>query len=198
MNRVSQCCVVAVLLWGSAWLVSAVHAADQQGPSQFSGASPLEWSVRMADSEIARRGESLVWKEGGRAKWDYTVGLFTLSLLRLNERAPSAAYVDFPKAVIGSFIAGDGQIRGYKLEDYNLDNLAPGRTVLALYRLTQEERYQKAAALLRSQLNNHPRTSDGRFLAQAAVSPPDVAGRPLHGLPVLRRVWKAIPRARCV
>jgi unsaturated rhamnogalacturonyl hydrolase len=141
----------------------SVQAADQQASSPFGGVTPLEWSVRMADSEIARRGDSLVWREGGKAKWDYTVGLFTLSLLRLNERAASTAYVDFPKAVIGSFITSDGQIRGYRLEDYNLDNIAPGRTVLALYRLTREERYQKAAALLRGQLNSHPRTSEGGF-----------------------------------
>ena len=45
------------------------------------GATPLQWSERMADSEVARRGDTLAWKEGGKAKWDYTAGLFTLSRL---------------------------------------------------------------------------------------------------------------------
>ena len=48
------------------------------GAVPVAGATPLQWSVRMADSEIARRGDSLVWKQGGQAKWDYTVSLFTL------------------------------------------------------------------------------------------------------------------------
>jgi unsaturated rhamnogalacturonyl hydrolase len=154
---------VAALLFGGLQWCPPIHAAESPLPGEFGGVQPLEWSVRMADSEIGRRGDGLAWKEGGRAKWDYTAGLFTLSLLRLHARVPNPTYVEFSKTAIGSFILLDGQIRGYKLEDYNLDNINPGKTVLALYRLTREERYQKAAALLRKQLDTHPRTSEGGF-----------------------------------
>jgi len=131
--------------------------------AKFGDATPLQWSVRMADSEMARRGNSLAWKEGGRAKWDYTSGLFTLSLLKLNERVNNPRYVEFAKTAIGSFITPDGRVRGYKAEDYNLDNINPGKTVLALYQLTKEERYRKAADLLRKQLDTQPRTREGGF-----------------------------------
>jgi unsaturated rhamnogalacturonyl hydrolase len=131
--------------------------------TQFDGATPLQWSVRVADSEMARRGDKLAWTPGGRAKWDYTAGLFTLSLLKLNEKIHTPAYVEFSKDAIGSFISEDGKIQGYKLEDYNIDNVAPGKTVLALYELTKEERYRKCADLLRKQLATHPRTSQGGF-----------------------------------
>jgi unsaturated rhamnogalacturonyl hydrolase len=113
----------------------------------------------MAESEVARRGDSLAWKEGGKAKWDYTAGLFTLSLLKLN--APR--YLSFVETTIGSFITTNGNIRGYKAEEYQLDHINPGKTVLALYQLTREERYRKAAELLRRQLDTQPRTSDGGF-----------------------------------
>jgi unsaturated rhamnogalacturonyl hydrolase len=96
-------------------------------------------------------------------KWDYTAGLFTLSLLKLNEEVPTRAYVDFSADTIGSFIAPDGSIQGYKLDDYNIDNIAPGKTAVALYRLTKEERYKNCADLLRKQLKTHPRTSEGGF-----------------------------------
>ena len=67
-------------------LALAVRAAEAPPlPHEFGGATPLQWSVRMADAEMARRGDSLVWRDGGSAKWDYTVGLFTLSLVRLAE-----------------------------------------------------------------------------------------------------------------
>jgi len=132
-------------------------------PRAFSGATPLQWSVRMADSEIARRGDSLVWKQGGPAKWDYTVGLFTLSLLKLDGQAHNPDYVKFAENTIGSFIAPDGGIQGYKVAEYQLDAINPGKTVLALWLLTHDERYQKAAALLRKQLDTQPRTSDGGF-----------------------------------
>ena len=71
-------------------------------PKEFNGSTPVEWSVRMADSEIARRDDSLAWKEGGRAKWDYTAGLFTLSLLKMNEHVATPAYVEFSTNAIGS------------------------------------------------------------------------------------------------
>jgi unsaturated rhamnogalacturonyl hydrolase len=81
----------------------------------------------------------------------------------LNQVVPDAKFVEFSKDTIGSFITEDGNIRGYKLEDYNIDNIAPGKTVIALYELTQEERYRKCADLLRKQLDTHPRTSEGGF-----------------------------------
>jgi unsaturated rhamnogalacturonyl hydrolase len=131
--------------------------------TEFSGVTPLQWSIRMADSEMTRRGDSLVWKPQGRARWDYTVGLFTLSLLKLNKQAADARYVQFAKDVIGSFITPEGQIRDYTIDEYNIDQINPGKTVIALYRLTKEERYKKAADLLRRQLETHPRTSEGGF-----------------------------------
>jgi rhamnogalacturonyl hydrolase YesR len=107
------------------------------------GLSPLEWSVAMADSEIARLGDKRAWREGRNVKWDYTAGLFTLSLLKLNQFVPDAQFVEFSKDTIGSFITQDGGIQGYKMEDYNIDNIAPGKTVIALYELTGEARYQE-------------------------------------------------------
>ena len=141
----------------------SVRADAPAEQTKFNGATPLRWSVRMADSETARRGDKLAWKPGGSAKWDYTAGLFTLSLLKLNERVPTPGYVEFTTNAIGSFISDDGSIQGYKPAEYQLDALNPGKTVLALWQLTKEERYQKCAALLRKQLDTQPRTSDGGF-----------------------------------
>jgi len=145
---------------------SACRAAESAAPAkprEFNGATPLQWSVRMADSETARMGDRRAWRPGRNVKWDYTAGLFTLSLLKLNEKVPTPAYVEFSKDTIGSFIKPDGDIQGYKLEDYNIDNIAPGKTVIALYEITKEERYKKCADLLRKQLVAHPRTSQGGF-----------------------------------
>jgi unsaturated rhamnogalacturonyl hydrolase len=130
---------------------------------KIDGATPLEWSVRLANSEMARRGDSLVWQEGGKAKWDYTVGLFTLSLLKLDAQTHDPRYVKFAETVMGSFITTNGDIRVYKPEEYQLDHINPGKTMLALWQITHDERYRKAAALLRKQLDTQPRTADGGF-----------------------------------
>jgi len=64
---------------------------------------------------------------------------------------------------IGSFISNDGQLADYHPAEFQLDAINPGKTVIALYLLTKEERYAKAAALLEEQFLTQPRTFDGGF-----------------------------------
>ncbi|MES2438780.1 MAG: glycoside hydrolase family 88 protein [Verrucomicrobiota bacterium] len=123
--------------------------------------TPLEWSGRMADSQITRFGGTTEYKEGG--KWDYALHVTLLGILEFGARTGEAKYADFVAGSTSTWIGRDGTISGYKIEDYNIDNIAPGRTLLALYQKTGEARYQKAAATLRSQLDQHPRTSEGGF-----------------------------------
>ncbi len=127
------------------------------------GKTPLQWSVSLADSQMKRLDGKLAWTEGGAAKWDYTAGLFTLSLLKLNEVESDPARLAFVTNAIGTFISEDGKIQGYKPGEYQLDAINPGRTALALWQLTKEDRYAQCAALLRQQLDAQPRTSDGGF-----------------------------------
>ncbi|MDH7599829.1 MAG: glycoside hydrolase family 88 protein [Sedimentisphaerales bacterium] len=129
----------------------------------FEGQPPLIWAARMADSQIIRMADRPVWTWAGKARWDYTTGLFALALLRFNEKVPNPLYVEYAEALIGSFVDPNGRIRTYRLEDYNLDNINPGKALLALWQLTGQQRYRKAAESLRAQLLTHPRTSQGGF-----------------------------------
>lgn len=138
-------------------------APPPESATRFGGATPLEWSVRMARSEMARRGSTLGAGGAPNAGWNYTSGLFALTLTRLSERTGEAAFREYGEDIISSFIAADGSIATYRIEDYNLDMIAPGKVVLQLYERTREERYRSAAALLRKQLAEQPRTSDGGF-----------------------------------
>ncbi|HEY4414726.1 MAG TPA: glycoside hydrolase family 88 protein [Verrucomicrobiae bacterium] len=145
----------------SCWLVSC--ATPPASAPTFSGATPIEWSQRLANPEITRLGTSLNWQPSGNAKWDYTAGLFALSLLKLDKQVHTPDYVSFAENAIGSFIEPDGAIRTYHPEEYQLDALNPGRTVLALWQATHADKYKNAAVILRSQLDSQPRTSDGGF-----------------------------------
>ena len=145
----------------SALLFMASVLRAENTPEDFGDITPLQWSIRMADSEIARTGNKLDYASG--AKWDYTSGLLAHSLLQLDVRLCEQRYQPFVEKLIGSFIQSDGKILRYKLDDYNIDHVTPGKAILRLYGLTGDERYQKAAVLLRSQLATHPRTSEGGF-----------------------------------
>src|SRR6185503_14385934 len=138
-------------------------AAETKSTTEFNGSTPLQWSERMADSQMKRLDDRLAWKPTGGGKWDYTAGLFTLSLLKLNEQIPNASQVQFVTNAIGTFISDDGNLKDYHPAEYQLDAINPGKTVIALYLLTKEERYAKAAALLEKQFATQPRTPDGGF-----------------------------------
>lgn len=146
-----------------AWSLCAGLVGAQTEDIAIRGATPLEWSIRMADSQIARDQKKLVYTLGGNARWDYSAGLFTLSLIKLSEKIADPRYISFANTTVGSFIDASGHIATYHREDYNLDNLNGGKTALALYGLTGDERFQKAASSLRDQLEQHPRTSGGGF-----------------------------------
>ena len=132
-------------------LASCATAASQK----ISSATPLEWSVRLANSEMARQTNS--------PKWDYTMGLFTLSLLKLDPVAPDPRYQKFAEEKVGSLIVADGTVKGYKVEEYQLDALNPAKTVLVLRFNADDEKYRKAAQIFFKQLATQPRTPDGGF-----------------------------------
>src|ERR1019366_2746288 len=148
-KKILGCGVLAV----ATFCLSGIGAAASAVPSEFSGKSPLQWSIGMANSEMSHLGNRLAWTPGGRAKWDYAAGLFTLSILRLNERVNDRDRFAFVTNAIGTFISADGNIQGYKMTEYQLDAINPGKTALALWQITKEDRYKKAAARLQNQLD---------------------------------------------
>lgn len=122
------------------------------------------WSVKIADSEIKRRGDSLML--GGsdpKAKWRYTTGLFLQSLLDLWQATGNHKYYEYVQNTIDSFVKEDGNIAAYKMSDFNLDKINSGKVLLRLYRETGDEKYRQATEVLYTQLQNQPRTSEGGF-----------------------------------
>jgi len=115
-----------------------------------------DWSVRMADSVLARH--PLLSR-----RWHYEPGVVLLGLYRVWQKTGSPAYWDYIKRNIDEFVTPEGGIRTYRLEDYNLDQINEGKLLFVLYETTGDERYKKAAYLLRSQLASHPRTRAGGF-----------------------------------
>jgi unsaturated rhamnogalacturonyl hydrolase len=139
----------------------AVAPATAEG-AKFGGATPLELSQRMARSEMARQGDKLIYPNPA-ARWDYTRGFLARSLMLLGQRLDDAPMADYGAKIAESFVTPEGGIATYKLQDYNLDMLPPGRALLLRYEQTRDERLKKAVELLRRQLAEQPRTSDGGF-----------------------------------
>ena len=133
-------------------LLTALSAAP--AAAQHPGSEP--WSVRAAESVLRR---SPVVHE----KWDYTAGLVLKAVWAVGLKTGDARYFDYVKSNMERLVQPDGSIRTYQAAEYNLDQINQGRLLFELYQRTRDERYRKAADLLRDQLRHQPRTREGGF-----------------------------------
>jgi unsaturated rhamnogalacturonyl hydrolase len=145
-------------------LLAALPLLAAAQPAEFGGASPLEWSRRLAQSEMARKGDTMFLGGAPRARWDYTTSLFGLSLLKLAERTGDPKFADYGAKTVESFIGPDGAIAAYKMEEFNIDMIPPGKVLLLRWEQGHRDaRLRTALETLRAQLRKHPRTGGGGF-----------------------------------
>ncbi|MGE0453414.1 MAG: glycoside hydrolase family 105 protein [Vicinamibacteria bacterium] len=126
-------------------------------------AAEKPWSVRMADSELARTPDPLLLDVADKPKWEYTQGLVLKSILEVWQRTGDQRYWAYALAYYDGMVNADGSIETYALEEYNIDRINAGKVLFLLLERTKAEKYRKAIELLRRQMREHPRTSDGGF-----------------------------------
>jgi unsaturated rhamnogalacturonyl hydrolase len=97
------------------------------------------------------------------ARWTYEQGVVLRGLEEVWKQTHDRRYYDYIQQTMDRYVTDDGTIRTYKMDEYQLDNILLGRMLLFLYKETKQEKYRKAADLLREQLRKQPRTSEGGF-----------------------------------
>lgn len=142
---------------GRKYLIAGAMLAGILSPAvAHAQRTTIPWSVRFADAVIKRNPQV-------HAKWDYTAGLVLLAIQRVGESRNDQRLLNYVKTNIDRFVQPDGSITGYKADEFNLDQIAEGRLLFSLGKKTGDSRYKRAASLLRSQLEQQPRTSEGGF-----------------------------------
>ncbi|MGI8384294.1 glycoside hydrolase family 88/105 protein [Robertmurraya sp. P23] len=122
----------------------------------------MNWSVRTASS-IMERCPRLYENRGYNGKWSYDYGVILKGFERVWNVTGEEKYFTYIKENMDYFVQDDGSIKGYRLDEYNIDHINNGKMLFVLYKETGEEKYKKAAELLHKQLRSHPRTSEGAF-----------------------------------
>jgi unsaturated rhamnogalacturonyl hydrolase len=153
-------------LFGAMMADELRRAVPELAPHLRAGDLPLPtpaWSARMADSVMKRTPDPLWLDAIDRPRWEYTPGLVLKSILELAQRTGDERYWKYVEAYYDGMIDADGTIHAYRIDEYSLDRVNPGKPLFALYEKTHNEKYRKAIETLRKQLREHPRTSDGGF-----------------------------------
>ncbi|MBQ3906343.1 MAG: glycoside hydrolase family 88 protein [Lachnospiraceae bacterium] len=126
----------------------------------------IEYLLQNSDAEHPMWNKELV-RSGKQNKWNYIDGCMITAILALYEITGDEQYFTFAKCFVDAFVQEDGTIRTYDVKEYNLDNINTASNLFFLYDKTGEEKYKKALDLVRSQLDDMPRTKEGSFWHKA-------------------------------
>lgn len=131
-------------------------------PSTRGQAPPL--SERMAATAMNKLWQNAAGSESGiPPRWTYDHGVVLKGLEAVWYATGNGKYFNHIRQGMDHYVNADGTIRTYRLDEYNIDHVNNGKVLLLLYKVTGQEKYRKAAALLREQLKTHPRTAEGGF-----------------------------------
>ncbi len=128
-------------------------------------ASPQQvpWSQRVANSTIERWPAGRFVPPDAKWVWNYELATLLNGMDAVWYNTADGAYFRYAKQSVDQLVTTDGSIPTYDSTAYSLDNIALGRQLLLLYRVTQDAKYYKAAKLLRMQLSDQPRNASGGF-----------------------------------
>lgn len=128
----------------------------------------LEEAIMKSSSPAVRISEKMAQSVINRYKpeqvqWHYEHGLVLMSVYALGTRYQLDGILFWVEHMYDTKILDDGSIATYKKDEFNLDQINPGKTLFDLYEASGNEKYRKAIETLRSQLNAQPRTASGGF-----------------------------------
>ncbi len=120
-----------------------------------------KWSVKMADAVMSQYDSLVYYLNPKKVKWEYDYAFLGQAIDRLGDIDPK--YSKYMQDYIDYFVKEDGTIYKYKLSDYNIDRVNPGKDVITLYKRTGKEKYKKVIDQLVQQMSEQPKTKSGGF-----------------------------------
>lgn len=120
----------------------------------------IKWSVKMANTVLAR-SDSLIYYVDRSPKWAYDVAFLGMAIDRLGNT--DARYSRYMENWVDHFVKPDGSVTDYKLKEYNLDRIFPGRDVITVYKRHPNPKYKIALGNFIEQLKTQPKTNSGGY-----------------------------------
>src|ERR1700761_5780313 len=125
----------------------------------LAGASLL--SEKTKPTPITLRVANQVMEHGPATVWGFETGILLAGMDAVWSASKSPTYFEYVQRSVDRFLQPDGTIATYDMQAYALNNILLGRELLTLFRATHQEKYRRAAAILRQQLAAQPRGASG-------------------------------------
>ena len=120
-------------------------------------------SEQLADTAMNRIWVDARNQPGIPPRWTYEQGVILKAIDAMWYATGDAKYFNHIQKGMDHWLDDKGDLKDYRVDEYNIDQVTPGSAMLLLYRATNNLKYKKAADLIRSQLKTHPRTKEGGF-----------------------------------
>jgi len=125
-----------------------------------------EW---MTYSEMKRTPKSYMLDFSTKPKWSYVMGIELEGMLDTYLRYGGEDIRRYCQEYTDTMINQKGDIRGYNILDYNLDNIRTGHFVTRMYQQWPEAKNLKAMQTMMRQLQNQPRTIADKVFWHKAI-----------------------------
>ena len=125
-----------------------------------------EW---LTYSEMKRVPKSYLLDFSTKPKWSYVMGIELEGMLDTYLRYGGDDILKYCKEYTDTMIYADGNIRGFNILDYNLDNIRTGHFVTRMYQKYPEEKNLLAMRLMMKQLQDQPRTIADKVFWHKAI-----------------------------
>ena len=125
------------------------------------------YSQWLTYSEMKRVQEPYLLDFSKKPKWSYVMGIELEAMLDTYLAHGGDDIMKYCQQYCDTMIDVQGNIRTYKLEDYNLDQIRTGHFVARMYKQNPEAKNLKALQTLMKQLDKQPRTKEGVYWHKA-------------------------------
>ena len=125
-----------------------------------------EW---LTYSEMKRVPKSYLLDFSTSPKWSYVMGIELEGMLDTYLKYGGDDILRYCQEYTDTMINANGDIRGYDILDYNLDNVRTGHFVTRMYEQRPEAKNLKAIQTMMKQLQNQPRTIADKVFWHKAI-----------------------------
>jgi len=125
-----------------------------------------EW---LTYSEMKRVPKSYLLDFSNRPKWSYVMGIELEGMLDTYLKYGGEEIRKYCQEYTDTMINANGDIRGYNILDYNLDNIRTGHFVTRMYQQWPEAKNLKAMQTMMKQLQDQPRTVADKVFWHKAI-----------------------------
>lgn len=146
--------ILSLVVWMGCNSAQGSKSNDLDNPEK-------KWSIKMADALIDQYDSLVHYLNPKNVKWEYDYAFLGQAIDKLGDIDPK--YSDYMRNYIDYFVREDGSIYKYKLSDYNIDRVNPGKNVITLYKRTDEAKYKKVIDQLVQQMREQPKTKSGGY-----------------------------------